>query len=133
MYCIAKLIELLTLQDRSLGQIRSELPRVAYRSASVRCPWMVKGALMRHLVENNPSEMIDLTDGVKIFKSEEDRESWILVLPDAGEPLVHLYANSVERKWVDDTLRNYRTRVQEFVEAEEGMVDSASVAEPVYS
>ncbi|MGF1515575.1 MAG: sugar phosphate nucleotidyltransferase [Elainellaceae cyanobacterium] len=133
MYCIAKLIELLTLQERSLGQIRSELPRVAYRSASVRCPWMVKGALMRHLVENNPSEMLDLTDGVKIFRSEEDRESWILVLPDAGEPLVHLYVNSSDRQWVDATLRNYRTHVQEFVEEEEGMSDSASVAEPAYS
>ncbi|MEB3357690.1 MAG: mannose-1-phosphate guanyltransferase [Synechococcales bacterium] len=120
MFCIAKMIEMLTIQERSLAQLRSELPRIAHRSVTVRCPWIVKGALMRHMVERHPSELLDLTDGVKISKPN-DPESWILVLPDAGEPLVHLYANSKEREWVDETLREYRSRVQEFVDQEEGI------------
>jgi mannose-1-phosphate guanylyltransferase/phosphomannomutase len=65
MFCIAKLIELLTLQKRSLGQIWSELPRMAYRMQTLRCPWTVKGALMRYLVEENPPERLELIDGVK--------------------------------------------------------------------
>jgi mannose-1-phosphate guanylyltransferase / phosphomannomutase len=32
---------------------------------------------------------------------------------------VHLFANSNERNWVDETLRNYRTRVQMFVERQQ--------------
>jgi len=56
-------------------------------------------------------------DGVKILNHQDD--SWILILPDAGEPLVHLFANSNDREWVDQTLREYRTRVQTFVEHEE--------------
>lgn len=119
MFCIAKLIEMLTIQERSLGQIRAELPRVAHKSYTVRCPWTAKGALMRHLVEIHPTENLELVDGVKICNYQDD--SWVLILPDAGEPLVHIYANSNDRDWVDETMREYRNRVQDFVDLEQGM------------
>ncbi|MDF5730380.1 MAG: mannose-1-phosphate guanyltransferase [Rhizonema sp. PD38] len=120
MFCVAKLIEMLTIQERSLASIRSELPRVIHRAYTVRCPWTVKGALMRHLVETHPAQNLELIDGVKICQPYDD--SWLLVLPDASEPLVHLYANSNDRDWVDETLRNYRARVQAFVEREQEQV-----------
>jgi mannose-1-phosphate guanylyltransferase/phosphomannomutase len=119
MFCIAKMIEMLTLQERSIGQIRSELPRVCHRTHTVRCPWTAKGALMRHLVETHSAESLELVDGVKIFNHQHD--SWVLILPDAGEPLVHIFANSDDRGWVDEILREYRARVQEFVDYEQGV------------
>jgi mannose-1-phosphate guanylyltransferase / phosphomannomutase len=129
MFCIAKLIELLSLQQRdlyslsprTLGQIRIELPRVSHRSLTVRCPWSAKGALMRRLVESHPAECLDLTDGVKILNAHN--ESWILVLPDPSDPSVHLYADSSDRHWVEETLREYRMYVQNFVEEEEQLVN----------
>jgi mannose-1-phosphate guanylyltransferase/phosphomannomutase len=117
MFCIAKIIEMLTIQERSLATVRSELPRVIHKNYTVRCPWSAKGALMRYLVETHPAQNLELIDGVKICQPYDD--SWLLVLPDASEPLVHLYANSNDRDWVDDTLRNYRTRVQTFVERQQ--------------
>ena len=119
MFCIAKLIEMLTLQERTLAQIRADCPRISHKTYSVRCPWTVKGALMRHLVESHAVETLELIDGVKIFNHSHD--SWVLILPDAGEPLVHIYANSPDRGWVDETLREYRLRVQEFVYQEQGV------------
>jgi mannose-1-phosphate guanylyltransferase/phosphomannomutase len=119
MFCIAKLMETLTLQRRSLEQIRLDLPRVCHRTQSVRCPWATKGALMRHLIETHSPAELDLTDGVKVVDRQGDR--WVLVLPDASEPLVHLYANGDDRDWVDTTLRHYRTRVQNFVSQELGI------------
>ena len=119
MFCIAKLIETLTLQERTLAEIRSDCPRVSHKVYSVRCPWTVKGALMRHLVETHPTEDLELIDGVKIFNHQ--RDSWVLILPDAGEPLIHIYANSSDRGWVDETLREYRLRVQDFVYQEQGV------------
>lgn len=118
MFCIAKVIEMLTVQEQSLAQIRSELPRVCHKTYTVRCPWTVKGALMRHLVETHPAETLELIDGVKIFDRPDDR--WALILPDAGEPLVHIFANSNDREWVDDTLFEYRKHVQDFVHEHEG-------------
>ncbi|MDF5710666.1 MAG: mannose-1-phosphate guanyltransferase [Nostoc sp. S4] len=117
MFCIAKIIEMLTIQERSLATARSELPRVIHKNYTVRCPWTAKGALMRYLVETHPAQNLELIDGVKICQPYDD--SWLLVLPDASEPLVHLYANSNDRDWVDETVRNYRTRVQAFVERQQ--------------
>jgi mannose-1-phosphate guanylyltransferase/phosphomannomutase len=120
MFSIAKLIEMLTIQERSLAQIRTELPRVCHKACTVRCPWKVKGALMRYLVETHPTENLELIDGVKIVNPRND--DWVLILPDAGEPLVHIYANSDERDWVDRALKDYRGRVQGFIEREQSEI-----------
>ncbi|MFB2880755.1 sugar phosphate nucleotidyltransferase [Floridanema aerugineum] len=117
MFCIAKLIEMLTIQERSLGTIRENLPIVYHKSQIVRCPWTVKGALMRYLVETHPADSLELIDGVKICSLTDD--SWVLLLPDAGEPLVHIFVNSSDRSWVDRTLKEYRFKVQNFVELEQ--------------
>lgn len=134
MFCVAKLVEMLSLQEqhgmgaaRALGQMRADLPNVYHKSYTVRCPWTAKGSLMRYLVETHPAADIELIDGVKIFSP--NRDSWILVLPDAGEPLVHLFANSADRHWVDEILREYRARVQEFVDAEQGITEVREMIE----
>jgi mannose-1-phosphate guanylyltransferase / phosphomannomutase len=114
MFCIAKLIEMLTRQERSLSSIRAELPRVFYKTHSIRCPWTAKGGLMRHILETHQPEYLDTEDGVKIINYQDDR--WVLILPDAGEPLVHIYVNGNDRHWVDETLREYRQQVQDFIE-----------------
>jgi mannose-1-phosphate guanylyltransferase/phosphomannomutase len=69
---------------------------------------------MRHLVETHPQEALELIDGVKICELTND--NWVLVLPDAGEPLVHLYVNGGDREWVDEKLREYRQQIQNFIE-----------------
>lgn len=136
MFCTAKLIEMLKLQDRSLGKIRYSLPRVYHKEYSIRCPWNIKGKLMRYMVEKHPAAQLELVDGVKIFnqqsgqRGEQDllsngtrvmpTDNWVLILPDAGEPLVHIFANSNDRGVVDRTLWEYRTLVNEFVESEQG-------------
>ncbi|NRB06707.1 MAG: NTP transferase domain-containing protein [Richelia sp.] len=113
MFCIAKLIEMLTIQERSLASVRSELPRVIHKTHPIHCPWRIKGALMRYLVDTHPAENLSLKDGVKIYQLYSD--NWVLVLPDASEPVVHLYANSSDRYWVEESLRDYRHRVQAFI------------------
>jgi mannose-1-phosphate guanylyltransferase/phosphomannomutase len=120
MFCIAKVIEMMTVQERSLGQIKAELPRVTHRSYSVRCPWTIKGSLMRYLVETHSPDRLELVDGVKIFNRGDD--NWVLVLPDASEPVVHIFANSNDRDWVAETLKEYRALVHDFVSQTEAAV-----------
>ncbi|NEO87964.1 MAG: mannose-1-phosphate guanylyltransferase [Spirulina sp. SIO3F2] len=119
MFCIAKLMEMLTIQERSLANVRAELPRIVHRAYTMRCPWTVKGALMRHLVETHPPDQLELIDGVRIVNRQND--NWVLILPDAGEPLVHIFANSEDRDWVDEQLKTYRQKVQQFIDREQGM------------
>lgn len=121
MFCVAKLLEMLAVQGRSLAQIRAGLPRVYYQTCTARCPWKAKGALMRFLVETHPTEQLELIDGVKVINRPND--SWVLILPDAGEPLVHIFANSDDRDWADSHLKEYRRRVQQFIDRAQGEVD----------
>lgn len=122
MFAIAKLIEMLTIQERSLAQIRSDLPTVCLRSHSLRCPWTIKGGLMRYLIEtysNQKHQELSLTDGVKLVDPYSD--NWVLILPDAGEAMVHIYANSSDRDWAERQLLKYRHEVQDFINREQGM------------
>jgi mannose-1-phosphate guanylyltransferase / phosphomannomutase len=113
MFCVAKLIELLAKENRQLSNIRQQLPRIFQETFSARCPWGAKGGLMRHVLETHQSEKLDIEDGVKIYNSRND--NWILILPDAGEPIVHIYGNSDDRDWLDRNLQNYRQLVQDYV------------------
>lgn len=119
MFCVAKLIEMLLIQERSLGKIWEELPRISHRSENIRCPGTIKGALMRYLVETHPADSLELVDGVKI--TDPSGQNWVLILPDASEPLVHIFANSEARNWVDGQLQAYRQKVQRFIELEQGI------------
>lgn len=130
MFCVAKLIEMLTIQERSIGQICVDLPHVWHRSYTVRCPWTVKGALMRHLVETHPAERLELVDGVKIFNQSFD--NWILILPDAGEPLVHIFANGDDRDEVEQNLKKYQTYVQNFVDQEQELDEVTNITSGEY-
>ncbi|UFP93043.1 mannose-1-phosphate guanyltransferase [Gloeobacter morelensis] len=111
MFAVARLIEMLAEQERSLSQTRQDLPRIHHRHHVIHCPWNAKGAMMRQLVESHPEESLELMDGVKVHFSKED---WVLILPDAGEPLVHIYSNGHNRESVERLARKYREVVQEF-------------------
>lgn len=113
MFCVAKVIEMMTMQRRSLGQIKQSLPRITHHSYSVRCPWGVKGSLMRYLVESHSPDNLELVDGVKIFNYQND--NWVLILPDASEPMINIFANSNDRDWVVQSLRDYRILIHDFV------------------
>jgi mannose-1-phosphate guanylyltransferase/phosphomannomutase len=54
----------------------------------MQCPWALKGTVMRVLNERLADRDVDLTDGIKLF----DERGWVQVLPDADEPLIHIYA-----------------------------------------
>ncbi len=115
MFSIAKLMEMLALRQQSLSQIRRNLPHVFHIHEALRCPWIAKGSLMRHLVETHSPSHLDLVDGVKILHREGD---WVLVLPDASEPLVHLFVNGHEQAWIEQMTQDYSRRIHEFAHLE---------------
>ena len=121
MFATAKLMEMLKLQDTSLGAMRSQLPPIAHQMETVRCPWTVKGSVMRYLVETHAPERLELIDGVKIFA--EDGQHWVLILPDAGEALVDIIADGCDRAIVETLLQDYRQRVEGFIESQQTLDD----------
>ena len=49
---------------------------------------------MRILNERFTDRDVDTLDGIKVF----DERGWMQVLPDADEPLLHLYAEGATRR-----------------------------------
>jgi mannose-1-phosphate guanylyltransferase/phosphomannomutase len=117
MFSIAKIMEWITLQKRSLSQVRLHLPRCHFRKRTLRCPWSIKGTLMRHLVESYGQERLELIDGIKVFYSDRD---WVLVLPDASEPLVHIFANGFDtplsngQTWTEEHIQDFSSHIDGF-------------------
>jgi mannose-1-phosphate guanylyltransferase/phosphomannomutase len=118
-FCVCKLIEMLTLQGRSLSQIRSKLPRVYHRTFTFHCPQTVQRSLMRSLVETYTDNTLELIDGVKIVSRQP--EQWVLILPDEDKPLVHIFANGNDRSWVDKIIKECSDLLRELVSKEKSL------------
>jgi mannose-1-phosphate guanylyltransferase/phosphomannomutase len=88
MTSLGKLLELLAPVRSPLSALVAELPAPTLVHRQLHCPWALKGTVMRVLNERLADRDVDLTDGIKLFG---DR-GWAQVLPDADEPLVHVYA-----------------------------------------
>lgn len=114
MFTVGKVLEHLTYQGRTLRQAVAELPPLVYQVDSVHCPWERKGRVMRLLVEKHQDKPMELLDGVKI---QTRADHWILVLPDAVEPLVHVYADGVDLQQTSQDLNEYTQLVRYFQHA----------------
>ncbi len=85
---LAYLLELLAPVQTPVSELIAALPTSTLIHRQVRCPWALKGTVMRVLTEQMKGKEIDLLDGIKITESH----GWAQVIPDADEPLVHVYA-----------------------------------------
>ena len=108
MFAFAKTLEMLSWLQRPLSEFSAELPEMYLSSLAVRCPWEVKGKVMRRLTEESRTltSRADLIDGIKLTDSERE---WVLVLPDAAEPVFHVYAEG-------RTEADAKARAQQYVE-----------------
>lgn len=109
MFAVGQVLEHLTYQGRTLQQAINELPPLYYQVDSVHCPWERKGRVMRLLVEKHQDRPMELLDGVKI---QTRPDHWILVLPDAVEPLVHVYADGADLQNTSADLNEYTQLVR---------------------
>ncbi len=112
---LCKLLELLAPVGRPLSELVADLPRPTLIHRQLQCPWALKGSVMRVLNERFADANVDLRDGIKIF----DDRGWVQVLPDADEPLVHLYAEGESPAASRDLESELRELVSELIEREE--------------
>ncbi len=109
MFAVGQVLEHLTYQGRTLHQAVTDLPPLFYQVDSVHCPWERKGRVMRLLVEKHHDRPMELLDGVKI---QTRPDHWILILPDAVEPLVHVYADGADLQQTSADLNEYTQMVR---------------------
>jgi mannose-1-phosphate guanylyltransferase/phosphomannomutase len=111
---LCKLLELLAPIERPLSQLVMELPAATIVHRELHCPWALKGTVMRILNERFQDRETDLTDGIKVF----DPRGWAQVLPDADEPVLHLYAEGKTAEESAELERELQTVVEDILAAE---------------
>jgi mannose-1-phosphate guanylyltransferase/phosphomannomutase len=115
MFAFAKLLDMLTATDLRLSELAKELPPMHVAKAVVRCPWEVKGRVMRVLTKEadtftgEEGNHVELIDGIKLYHKDD----WVLVLPDASEPFFHIYAESDSPEASNKLLCRYIERIEQ--------------------
>ncbi|MGE5707447.1 MAG: sugar phosphate nucleotidyltransferase [Bacteroidota bacterium] len=104
MFTVAKVTEALSKLDATLCEIAGQLPEFYHLHESIPCAWEHKGTVMRVLVERSKNYKVELLDGVKVFLNDH---SWVLVLPDPVEPIVHLYADGTSIIETEQLIEDY--------------------------
>lgn len=95
---MGKLLELLAGHSEPLSAHLDEIPEGALVHRTVICPWELKGTVMRAATETLQRDVrrnggrLSLVDGVRVTRDEE----WFQLLPDAEEPIFHVYAEAAD-------------------------------------
>ncbi|GCE46903.1 mannose-1-phosphate guanylyltransferase/phosphomannomutase [Thermosporothrix hazakensis] len=103
MLAIAKLLELLATFEMRLSEVVDDLPAYYMSMTRVTCPWEHKGKVMRILSEQYRERRAKPIDGIKIDLGSE----WVLVLPDADNPLFHVVAESTSNEQAQALAEKY--------------------------
>jgi mannose-1-phosphate guanylyltransferase/phosphomannomutase len=111
---LCKLLELLAPVRRPVSELVADLPSPTLVHRQLPCPWAMKGVVMRVLTERLRDRDLDLLDGIKVF----DERGWAQILPDADEPLVHIYAEGRTEEDSKALEAEYRAMVEEIMLAE---------------
>ncbi len=108
-FSLGKLIVMLQKTGLKLSDVATELPAFQMAYEQVRCPWEAKGAVMRRISEESrEGTHVELVDGIKICESDR----WVLVLPDAVEPLFHVYAESPAEASSQELVGDYVKKIE---------------------
>jgi mannose-1-phosphate guanylyltransferase/phosphomannomutase len=108
MFTVAKLLELLALSGRRLGEVRESLPTGVYLTRTEFCPWEAKGRVMRVLLEQHGDALLDLADGIKVIVEG----GWVLVQPDPDTPYYHIVVSVEDAEQGRALLAEYAERVR---------------------
>ncbi len=87
---LIRIIEYLCYTKTTLNEALSEIPEFYMVKKSIRCPWELKGTVMRTIINEYRDKKLELLDGIKLYTET----GWILVVPDADKPIFRLIAES---------------------------------------
>ncbi|MCW5934521.1 MAG: mannose-1-phosphate guanyltransferase [Fimbriimonadia bacterium] len=109
MFAFLKVLELTEKAGCTLSEIHDQVPAFHMEYRAVRCPWELKGRIMRQFSEEASEDArVEMIDGIKIYKDA----SWVLILPDSSEPMFHLYVEAPSQEEAQKLLDEYSRRIE---------------------
>ncbi len=106
-----KILEFIAAEHTKLSSIIETIPEFYITQKAIECPWEAKGKVMRSLIQEKNNSQIELYEGVKIF---HDR-GWVLVLPDAEEPVCTVYSEGISREFAETLSDMYVDKIKNII------------------
>ncbi len=113
MFAFMKLLETTQRLDRCLSEVYDAIPPFYTLHRVLACPWELKGRVMR-IVAQQVKGRTETLDGLKVYTDH----SWVLILPDAGEPLIHLYVEARTEQDAHNLMNQFVEMVERFTDKE---------------
>jgi len=94
---LGKLLELLAPQAAPLSRQVADIPTSTLLHKTIACPWSLKGTVMRTATEqlqqrSSKTSKLSMVDGIQLSTGD----SWVQLLPDADEPVFHVFAEGTD-------------------------------------
>ena len=111
MFCVAKLLECLSLSKVRFGELDTNTPGLHMVKRTTACAWNLKGQVMRYLMKDTERLPRELIDGVKIFPNQGDRLTSVLLIPDRTRPVFHINAESPDAARAQQLSNEYEVKL----------------------
>lgn len=106
-----KILDFMASEKNKLSEIVDTIPEFYMSQKAIECPWEAKGKVMRSLIQEKSDSQLELYEGVKIF---HDR-GWVLVLPDADEPLCTVYSEGTTKEFAEFLSETYVDKIKDII------------------
>ena len=113
MFTVAKMLEMLAVVGKDLGEVAADMPRHAQVRSQVFCPTEQLGKVMRHAMDHSRSMRKVLIDGIK-FYPQNGNDSWVLVLPEKERPYCAVLADAPTEREAKALSEKYAALVEEW-------------------
>lgn len=111
MFSFLLILHYLTLEQRQLHLIKESLPKGNIIHTTIYCTSEEKAAVMREMSTVAAAKNVELIDGIRICEDT----AWVLMLPDASHPLIHLYGEGETIQDRDAIIENYSLTIKNFL------------------
>lgn len=106
---LVKILDFISANNLKLSELVDKIPEFHISKKEVECPWDAKGKVIRKIIEDNSSETIETLEGVKIHQND----GWVLVLPDAEQPICRVISESFSAEFADELTNIYAEKIRE--------------------
>ena len=107
----AKIINYISKENTTLSAVIKAIPEFHLVKKNIDCPWDAKGKVMRTLTQEKTENKLELFEGVKIHHDK----GWVLVLPDADEPVCTIYTEGVSAEVAESLSDMYVDKIRNII------------------
>ena len=108
---LLKIMEYLSSEQISLGQLLDTVPAFYLIKKTVHCPWDAKGKVMRSLVEEHKGRDTQFFEGIKVIHDK----GWALVLPDGDRPICKIYSEGANEEFAQELSDIYVDKIKKTI------------------